>query len=83
MNSKYGLHCLIVVFFVAKKNRSQEERGGGKKKGKKPHYLVKGTKLETNSNLINLIWETPTGFSNFWIQFLNLVINISNHTDSK
>lgn len=58
---------LLLSFFVAKKNRSQEEGGGGRN----PHYLVKGTKLETNSNLIKLIWETPTGFSNFWIQFLN------------
>lgn len=57
---------LLLSFFVAKKNRSQEEAGGGN-----PHYLVKGTKLETNSNLIKLIWETPTGFSNFWIQVLN------------
>jgi len=64
---------------VDKKNRSQKKIGK-KAVRKKTHYLFKETKSETNSNLINLIWKTPTGFSNFWIQLLDKVINILNHT---
>lgn len=48
---------------------SHEEKG--KINEETPHYLFKEIKLGSNSNLINLIWGTPTGFSHIQLQLFS------------